>query len=91
MQALNNRISAFLVVGFAAFLLGCSGQPTLSNWGSSSRQLPLDAVVLGPNEKVTLNTLPTEGSNYFCSNGAVLQCERFGLKLHCSCPGILGE
>ena len=48
--------------------------------------MPFDGVVLGPNEKVTLTALPTEGSNYFCSNGAVLQRERLNLKVYCSCP-----
>jgi hypothetical protein len=88
MKPSSNRISAFLAVGLAASLAGCAGQSVLSNWASSSPQLPFEAVVIGPNERVTLDALPTQESNYFCSTGAVLQCERFGLKLYCSCPQV---
>jgi hypothetical protein len=88
MKTASNRISTFLALGFAASVAGCAGQPLLSNWASGSPQLPFDAVVVGPNERVTVKALPTQGSNYFCSNGAVLQCERFGLKLDCSCPRV---
>jgi hypothetical protein len=88
MKTSRNIISAFLAVGLTASLVGCAGQPLLSNWASSSRQLPFDAVVVGPNERVIVDALPTQESKYFCSNGAVLQCERFGLKLDCSCPRV---
>ena len=88
MKTSSNRISAFLAVCLAAPLVGCAGQPLLSNWGSNSGQLPFDAVVVGPGEQVTVDALPTQESNYVCSNGAVLQCERFGLKLYCSCPRV---
>lgn len=88
MKTSSNRISAFLAVGLAASVAGCAGLPLLSNWASSSPQLPFDAVVIGPNERVPVDALPTQGSNYFCSNGAVLQCERFGVKLDCACPRI---
>jgi hypothetical protein len=88
MKTSKSRISAFLAMGFAASLVGCAGQPLLSNWVNSGGQLPFDAVVIGPGERVTVNALPTKESNYFCSNGAVLQCERLGLKLHCSCPRV---
>ena len=77
-----------LAVGLATSLVGCTGQSLLSSWGSGGRQLRFDAVVVGPGERVTVDALPTEESNYFCSNGAVLQCERFGLKLDCSCPRV---
>ena len=88
MKTSNKRVSAFLVVGLLASLVGCAGQPLFSNSGSNGRPLPFDAVVVGPNERVPVDALPTQESNYFCSNGAVLQCERFGLKLDCSCPRI---
>jgi len=71
-------------MGLAVLLVGgCTGQPLRWN---THRQVPFDGVILGPNEKVTLTALPTEGRNYFCSNGAVLQCERLNLNLYCSCP-----
>ena len=88
MKASSDRIAALLALGLAASLVGCAGQPLPSNWASSSRQLPFDAIVIGPSERVSVDALPTQGSNYFCSNGAVLQCERFGLKLSCSCPQV---
>ena len=88
MKTSSSRISAFLAVGLAASLVGCAGEPLLSNWRSNSRQLPFDAVLVGPGERVTVDALPTQESKYFCSNGAVLQCERFGLKLDCSCPRV---
>ena len=88
MKASSRRISAFLALGFVAYLVGCAGQPLLSSSGSNSRQLPFDAVVVGPGERVSVDVLPTQEGNYFCSNGAVLQCERFGLKLDCSCPRV---
>jgi len=86
MKTSSSRVSAFLAVGLAATVAGCAGQPLLSNWGSSGQQLPFDAIVIGPGERVSVDALPTEESHYFCSNGAVLECERFGLKLYCSCP-----
>jgi hypothetical protein len=89
MKRPNKKIvSAFLVVGLLASLVGCVGQPLFSNSGSNGLPLPFGAIVVGPNERVPVDALPTEDSNYFCSNGAVLQCERFGLKLDCSCPRI---
>jgi hypothetical protein len=84
----SNRIAAFLAVGVAASVVGCAGQPLVSKWFSGSQQLPFDAVVIGPSERVIVGARPTEQSSYLCSNGAVLQCERFGLKLQCSCPRI---
>ena len=86
MKTSNNRVAAFLSVGLAASLAGCAGLPLTSNSGSS--QLPFDAILVGPGETVTMSALPTEESKYFCRNGAVLQCERFGLKLDCSCPRV---
>ena len=88
MKTSNKRVSAFLVVGLLASLVGCAGQPLFSNSGSNGRPLPFDAVVVSPNERVPVDALPTQESNYFCSNGALLQCERFGVKLNCSCPRI---
>ena len=88
MKTSSNRVSAFLAVGLVTSLVGCGGQPLLSNGGSNSRQLPFNAVLVGPGERVTVDALPTQESNYFCSNGAVLQCERFGQKLDCSCPRV---
>jgi hypothetical protein len=85
MKTSSSRILAFLAVGLLAHLVGCAGQPLLFN---STRTPPFNAVVVGPGELVTADALPTEESNYVCSNGAVLQCERFGLKLHCSCPRV---
>ena len=88
MKTSSKRVSAFLVVGPLATLVGCAGQPLFSNSGSNGRPLPFDAVVVGPNERVPVDALPTQEGNYFCSNGAVLQCERFGVKLYCSCPRV---
>lgn len=86
MKTSSSRISAFLAVGLVASLVGCAGQPSL--WGSSTRLLPFDAVVVGPGERVSVEALPTQESNHVCSNGAVLQCERLGVKLYCSCPRV---
>jgi hypothetical protein len=77
-----------LAVGLAASLAGCAGQPLFSDSGSNARQLPFDAIVVGPGKRVSGDVLPTRESNYFCSNSAVLQCERFGLKVECSCPRL---
>ena len=87
MKVSASRLTEFLTVALVASLGGCSGESFLSkNWGSSGQHLPFDATVIGPGERVSVDALPTEGSHYFCSNGAVLECERFGLKLYCSCP-----
>jgi hypothetical protein len=88
MKTSNRRVSAFLAVSLATSLVGCAGEPLLSNWGSNSRQLPFDAILVGAGERVTVDALPTQESKHFCSNGAVLQCERFGIKLDCSCPRV---
>jgi hypothetical protein len=88
MKTSNMRISAFLAVSLAASLAGCAGQPLFSSTGSNSRSLPFDAIVIGAGERVTVDALPTEESHYYCRNGAVLQCERFGLKAYCSCPRV---
>ena len=86
MKTSSNRVSAFLAVGLVASLAGCAATPLLSNSSTNGPQLPFGAVVVGPGERVTVDALPTQESHYVCSNGAVLQCERFGLKLDCSCP-----
>jgi hypothetical protein len=88
MKTSSSRVSAFLAVGLAASLAGCAGKPLLSTWGSNGRALPFDAVLIGPGERVTIDALPSEDSRYVCSNGALLQCERFGLKLECACPRV---
>jgi hypothetical protein len=88
MKTSKSRISAFLAAGLAASLVGCAGQPLFSSSGGGSRQLPFDAIVVGPGERVTVDALPTEESHYFCRNGALLQCERLGLKAYCSCPRV---
>ncbi len=88
MKISSNRISAFLAVSLATSLVACAEQPMLSNWGNSSSPLPFDAVLVGPGERATVDAAPTQESSYFCSNGAVLQCERFGLKLDCSCARL---
>ena len=88
MKTSTKRTSAFVAVGLAASLVGCAGHAFFSTAGSNSRQLPFDAVVLGPGERVPVDALPTEESHYFCRSGALLQCERFGLKLYCSCPRV---
>jgi hypothetical protein len=85
MKTSSNRVSAFLATGLAAALAGCAAGPLLPN-ATNVSQLPFNAVVVGEGERVSVDALPTRKSNYFCSNGAVLQCERFGLKLDCSCP-----
>jgi hypothetical protein len=85
MKTSSNRVSAFLAAGLASALAGCAAGPLLPN-STNVSQLPFDAVVVGEGERVSVDALPAQKSNYFCSNGAVLQCERFGLKLDCSCP-----
>ena len=86
MKILTNGLPRLLAVALVAPLVGCSGKPLLSNSGSDARQLPFDAIVVGPGERVSVDALPTRKSNVFCGNGAVLECERFGIKLNCSCP-----
>jgi len=88
MKTSSKRISAFLAISLAASLVGCAGQPLFSNTSSSGRQLPFDAIIVGPGERVTVDALPSEESHYFCRNGALLQCERLGLKAYCSCPRV---
>jgi hypothetical protein len=88
MKTSSNRVTAFLAVGLSASLVGCAGQPLFSSSGGNNRSLPFDAIIIGPGERVTVAALPTEESHYYCRNGAVLQCERFGLKLDCSCPRV---
>jgi hypothetical protein len=88
MKTSNDRISAFLAMGLAVSLGGCAGQPLNWNSGSNSGHLPFDAVVVGPGERVVRDVLPGKEGKFFCTNGAVLQCERFGLKLDCSCPRV---
>jgi len=88
MKTSSSRISAFLAVGLAASLVGCAGEPPFLNGGNSSGRLPFNAIVVGPGERVTVDAAPTQESTYVCSDGAVLQCERFGLKLDCSCPRV---
>jgi hypothetical protein len=88
MKTSSSRISAFLAIGLAGSLVGCAGEPLFLNGGSNGGQLPFNAIVVGPGERVTVSALPTQESSYVCSNGAVLQCERFGLKLDCSCPRV---
>jgi hypothetical protein len=88
MKISRSRLPEFLTIALLTSLGGCSGESFLSeNSVSNGQQLPFDAIVIGPGERVSVDALPTEGSHYFCSNGAVLECERFGLKLYCSCPG----
>lgn len=81
MNTLAKRISAFFAVSLSVSLVGCS---TLS----TGPQLPFDGVILAPNEKITLNASTAKRTEYFCSDGAVLRCERISFKLYCSCPGI---
>jgi hypothetical protein len=64
MKTSSNRISAFLAVGVAASLAGCAGEPLRANWGSNSRQLPFDAILVGAGERVTVDALPT----YYSAN-----------------------
>jgi hypothetical protein len=86
MKTSSSRVAAFLAAGLAASLVGCAGTPLFSRAGSNSRPLPYDAVLVGPGERVSVHALPTRQSRYVCTNGALLQCERLGLKLDCSCP-----
>lgn len=87
MKTTSHRISVVLAIGLTVCLAGCAGRPLLPNWASNGLPLPFDAIVIGPGERVSLDVLPTRRSNYFCSDGAVLQCERFSVKkLYCRCP-----
>lgn len=78
--------SMLLAAGLAFSLLGCTGQPILP-FSRTGGHMPFDGIVLGANEKVTLSVPMAKRKQYFCSNGAVLQCERFSLRLYCYCPG----
>ncbi len=89
-KLLRKMLSTFVIVATMASLMACTGQPMLPAL-SAGRQVPFDGVVLAPNEKITLNALTAKQSEFFCSNGAVLQCERFSLKLYCSCPVIVDQ
>jgi hypothetical protein len=85
MHSLTKRIAALCVLCFAVSLVGCEGQPIFPHLNTTS-PVPFDGIVVGPNEKIRLNARTVKRNEYFCSNGAPLQCERFGFKLDCSCP-----
>lgn len=90
MDILTRTIFAALAAGLAVSLTACSGTPILSAL-STGRQVPPDGVVLRPNERITLNVAtvkPAKRTEYFCSNGLPLQCERLNLNLYCTCPGV---
>jgi hypothetical protein len=87
MKTPRKLISTVLATGLAMLLVGCSSQPIFPSLNAGI-PVPSDALVLGPNEKISLDALTAPRREYFCSNGAALQCERFGLKLDCSCPGL---
>jgi hypothetical protein len=87
MNRLGKRILPCLAVGIAVCVGGCAEWPTLG----SGRTLPADAVFLGSNETITLIAPPAQETHTYCSNGMVLECERFGLKIRCSCPVIVDE
>lgn len=86
MKTLTKTISPAIVLGLAVSAVGCSGTPMLAAL-SARQHVPSDGVVLAPNEKVTLNAFTAKRREYFCSDGATLQCERIGVKLFCACPG----
>jgi hypothetical protein len=88
MKTSTQTTSAAILAGLAFSVLACTGRPPLPS-SPTNGQVPFDAVVLAPNEKITLNARTAKQRQYFCSNGTVLQCERFGQRLHCSCPGSL--
>ena len=85
MHSLIKRTTALWALYLAVSLAGCAGQPILAQLTTTS-SVPFDGVVLGPNEKIRLNARTAKRNEYFCSNGTVLRCERFGFKLDCSCP-----
>jgi hypothetical protein len=85
MNTLTKGACALPALCLAVFLVGCAGQAIRPQWNAGA-QVPFDGVVLGPNEKITLNASTAKRNEYFCSNGAVLRCERFGFKLNCACP-----
>ena len=76
MKISTNRLPKFLAVAIVTPLVACSGKPLLFNSRSNGRQLPYDAIVVGPGERVSVTALPTPQSNVFCSSGAVLESER---------------
>lgn len=78
--------SMLLAAGLALSVLGCTGQSVLP-FSRASSHVPFDGIVLGANEKVTMSVSTAKRKQFFCSNGAVLQCERFSLRLYCHCPG----
>lgn len=82
MNTFTRTISAAVALGLSA---GCSGQSILSALGTG-QHVPANGIMLAPNEQVTLNARTAGRWEYFCSNGTVLQCERLGAKLYCSCP-----
>ena len=85
MNTVMRTISAAVALQATLALAGCSQQSILSALGTG-QHIPANGVLLSPNEKVTLNARTAKQWEYFCSNGAVVQCERLGAKLYCSCP-----
>lgn len=82
------KVLACVVAITVVYISGCA------SWlphGNGGRSLPADAVVLGTRERITLTALPAQETHTYCVNGAVLQCERFGLKARCTCPAVLGR
>jgi hypothetical protein len=90
MNRVTSIVAMAIALAFTAPVAGCSGSPILAALETGPR-VPSDGVVLGPNEKITLNALTAKQRQYFCSNGAVLRCERLGSKLYCSCPGTRSQ
>lgn len=78
-------VPILLTATLAVLVTGCSGRLFRPTSGPGI-QLPSNAIVVGSDEKVQLNALTVKHGDYYCSNGAVLQCERLSFKLYCSCP-----
>jgi len=85
MKLINRTVMAAIVLGTMLSVGGCSDISILSAL-SSGQHLPADGIIVGPNEEITLNAVTAKKHQYFCSNGAVLHCDRMSLKLYCSCP-----
>lgn len=86
-ELLHTIFMTTVTVTMMTSLTACTGQAILPAL-NADRQVPPDAVVLSPNERITLNAFTAKRTEYFCSNGTTLECERFSFKLRCYCPRI---
>lgn len=85
MDALTKAGITLVAIGAIVTLGACTGQ-SIGTLFTAGRQVPHDAIVLAPNERITLNARTAGRREYFCTNGLPLQCDRLSFKLYCHCP-----